>query len=267
MSGEPGLELAQVGVNLLGNRVVDQVDLTVGHGHWVSLIGPNGAGKTTLLRAIAGAVDHDGSITLDERPLGTLTERQRARTVAVVPQHPERPEGMRVVDYVLLGRSPYIHYLGVEGRTDLDVVRAQLERLELIELADRPVTTLSGGEFQRAVLARALGQQAPVLLLDEPTSSLDLGHAQQVLELVDALRRERGLTVISALHDLTIAGQYSDELVLLVDGRVAARGKAEQVITSELISTHYGANVEVIDGPDGLVLVPRRHAPVTVEVH
>jgi iron complex transport system ATP-binding protein len=185
--------------------------------------------------------------------------RRRAWTVAGVPQRPERPAGMRVVDYVLLGRSPYVPYLGMEGRSDLAVAEAQLERLELVSFADRPVTTLSGGEFQRAVLARALAQQAPVLLLDEPTSSLDLGHAQQVLELVDELRRERGLTVVSALHDLNLAGQFSDELLLLVDGRVVARGPAVEVLTAELIAAHYGANVTVIhDEVAGPVLVPRR---------
>lgn len=250
---------ADVSVTLLGTVVVSNVQLGAGPGSWTSLIGPNGAGKTTLLRAIAGRVDYDGTITLDGVELRSVPDRQRAKTVAVVPQDPQRPVGMRVVDYVLLGRSAYIPYLGMEQLDDLDIVQAQLERLELTGLAQREVTTLSGGEFQRAVLARALAQQAPVLLLDEPTSSLDLGHAQHVLELVDGLRHERQLTVISALHDLTLAGQYSDHLVLLVEGTVVARGTAREVLTTETVATHYQADVEVLADERGdPVLVPRR---------
>jgi iron complex transport system ATP-binding protein len=164
-----------------------------------------------------------------------------------------------VLDYVLLGRTPYVPYLGIESATDLTVVADLLDTLELRELADRPVTSLSSGEFQRAVLARALAQEAPLLLLDEPTSSLDLGHAQQVLELVDQMRSRRGLTVVSALHDLTTAGQYADRLVLLVGGSVVAEGPAPEVLTEELIATHYGASVRVVDDPaGGIVVIPTR---------
>ena len=253
------LLLDHVTVDLLGARVLDGVRLEAAAGTWTSLIGPNGAGKTTLLRAIAGSIAFEGRIAFGDVELARLRERDRARTVAVVPQQPERPAGMRVVDYALLGRSPYVPYLGREGRRDLAVVEAQLERLDLRRFADRPVTTLSGGEFQRAVLARALAQEAPLLLLDEPTSSLDLGHAQQVLELVDELRQERGLTVVSALHDLTTAGQFSDELVLFVGGQVVAAGTGDQVLTAPTIGTHYGADVHVIDDPVcGRTVVPRR---------
>ncbi|MEX0868932.1 MAG: ABC transporter ATP-binding protein [Nitriliruptoraceae bacterium] len=253
------IALANVSVTLLGARVVDGVSAEVPTGSWMSLIGPNGAGKTTLLRAVAGGVAHEGRIEFDGTELRNTGTRERARAIALVPQQPERPEGTRVLDYVLLGRSPYIPYLGMERPDDLAIAHAQLDRLELSSLARRSVTTLSGGEFQRAVLARALAQQAPVLLLDEPTSSLDLGHAQHVLELVDELRAERGLTVISALHDLTLAGQFSDELVLLVDGRVVARGATDAVLTAPLIATHYQANVRVVtDDVAGTVLVPVR---------
>ncbi len=253
------VDAADVSVTLLDRRVVSGVSFEVPTGWWVSLIGPNGAGKTTLLRAIAASVAFDGRVTFDGQRIEGAGERRRARAVAVVPQHPERPPGMRVVDYVLLGRSPYVPYFGVENGDDLHIVDAQLDRLELRALANRHVTTLSGGEFQRAVLARALAQQAPVLLLDEPTSSLDLGHAQQVLELVDELRRERELTVVSALHDLNLASQYSDELVLLVDGGVVARGTAREVLTAESLAEHYGASVTVIEDPvAGPIVVPRR---------
>ena len=255
----PELCLEAVGVELLDIRVLENVDLAIRAGSWLSLIGPNGAGKTTLLRAVSGAVPHDGRITFGGEAIDRLRERRRARTVAVVPQRPERPDGMRVLDYVLLGRSPYIPYLGTEGDDDLAVAHAQIDRLDLRRVTGRSVTALSGGEFQRVVLARALAQQAPLLLLDEPTSSLDLGHAQDVLELVDELRRERGLTVVSAMHDLTTAAQFSDELALLVDGRAVARGAPAAVLTPEAVATHYGASVHVVHDPVvGPVLVPRR---------
>jgi iron complex transport system ATP-binding protein len=254
-----GLTIDRVSVSLLGARVVDDVTLTLPAGHWLTVVGPNGAGKSSLLRAIAGVVPHDGRIDLDGLPLADLRSRQRARTVAVVPQEPTRPEGMAVVDYVLLGRTPYVPYLGIESATDLAVVGDLLDTLELRGFAERPVTSLSSGEFQRTVLARALAQEAPLLLLDEPTSALDLGHAQQVLELVDEMRSKRGLTVISALHDLTTAGQFADSLVLLVAGAVVAEGAAKEVLTEELIAAHYGARVRVLDDPDeGLVVIPRR---------
>jgi iron complex transport system ATP-binding protein len=166
---------------------------------------------------------------------------------------------MCVFDYVLLGRTPYVSYFGVETSADVAVVADVLETLELGALADRPVTSLSGGEFQRAVLARALAQQAPVLLLDEPTSSLDLGHIQQVLELVDRLRRDRELTVVAALHDLTTAAQFSDRLALLVDGRLVAEGTPDEVLTREVIEAQYGARVRVVTDPEaGLIVVPVR---------
>ncbi|WP_443098140.1 ABC transporter ATP-binding protein [Actinoalloteichus sp. AHMU CJ021] len=132
--------------------------------------------------------------------------------------------GLTVTDYVLLGRSPYLPPLGREGRSDLRVVAEVLARLDLAGMATRPLATLSGGERQRAVLARVLAQQPRVLLLDEPTTGLDVGHAQALLELVDRLRREDGVTVVTTLHDLTLAAQYADRLVFLVDGAVTASG-------------------------------------------
>ncbi|WP_106536711.1 ABC transporter ATP-binding protein [Haloactinopolyspora alba] len=253
------MAVGRLDVTLLGRRVLGDVDLAVPSGSWVTLVGPNGAGKSTLLKAVAGAVEHAGSIGLDEVSLDGMRSRERARQVAFVPQEPTRPDGMNVVDYVLLGRTPYVPYFAVESASDVAVVEELLDTLELRELADRPVTSLSGGEFQRAVLARALAQQAPLLLLDEPTSSLDLGHAQQVLELVDELRVDRGLTVVSALHDLTTAGQFADRLVLLVDGEVVAEGPVREVLTEKLISAHYGAAVRVVhDADGGVVVVPVR---------
>lgn len=253
------IRLDQASVRYNGSQILADLDLGVTAGTWVGVIGPNGAGKTTLLRAVMGLVPFAGEVTLDERPVNTLHRRTLARLVAYVPQRPITPEGMTVTDYVLMGRTPYISYLGSEGPSDLRIVADALERLELGDLADRPLETLSGGELQRALLARALVQEAPVLLLDEPTAALDVGHQQQALELVDDLRRERSLTVLSAMHDLTLAAQFADELLLLDRGRVVAFGRPRHVITESAIRRHFGASVRVIDDGEGrIVVIPTR---------
>jgi len=232
------------------------VDLSVAPGGWVCLIGANGAGKTTLLRAVGGLVGvAEGEISLGDSAVATLGRRGVARLVARVPQRPDVPPAMTVVDYVLLGRTPHIPYLGVEGASDLRIVAEVLERLELTEFAGRRLETLSGGELQRAIVAVALAQEAPVLLLDEPTAALDVGHQLQVLELIDELRKERSLTVVSAMHDLALAGQFADELVLLSGGCVAAAGPPRSVLTEANVQEHYGATVRIMEDESGRVLV------------
>jgi iron complex transport system ATP-binding protein len=235
-------------IELGGRDVVDRIDLDVGDGEWVTVIGPNGAGKTTLLRAIAGLVPARGTIEVGGCPITRLSRRALAKLVAFVPQLPFAPTDMTVSDYVLLGRTPHIAYFGNERRSDVEAARRALATLDLAGLADRRLGTLSGGERQRAVLARALAQEAPVLLLDEPTSSLDAGRQQDALELIDALRLDAGLTVVATMHDLTLAGQYATRLVLLSTGRIVAQGAAEEVLNEALIAEHYGATVRVVDG-------------------
>jgi iron complex transport system ATP-binding protein len=242
------LSLDHVTVELGGRNVVDRVSFTVDHGEWVTVIGPNGAGKTTLMRAIAGLVPHDGRIALDGEELRRLGRREVARRVAVVPQVPAMPPGMTIREYVLLGRTPYVSYAGREGRYDRSATAEAIERLDLADLAGRELGTLSGGERQRAVLARALAQQAPLLLLDEPTTALDAGRQQEALELIDALRLDAGLTVVAAMHDLTLAGQYASRVLLLSNARIVAEGGAAEVLTEPLIAEHYGARVRIVDG-------------------
>ena len=244
----PALELDRVVVRLGGRNVVDGVSFSVEHGDWVTLIGPNGAGKTSLMRAIAGLVRHRGEIRLDGDALHALRRRQVAQRVALVPQAPLLPAGMSVEEYVLLGRTPYVSYVGSEGRSDVAAAASAMARLDLTELANRHLGTLSGGERQRAVLARALAQDAPLLLLDEPTSALDAGRQQEALELIDGLRLDAGLTVVAAMHDLTLAGLYAPKLLLLSGGRIVAEGAAAEVLTEPLIEEHYGARVRVLEG-------------------
>ena len=253
------IDLRGVSVALDGRPVLRELSLRIPGGSRLGLIGPNGAGKTTLLRAIAGLVPARGEIRLGDADLASLSRRELARRIALVPQIPAVPAGITVTDYVLLGRTPYIPYLGTESRRDFEIVASVLDHLDLAGFAARRLDSLSGGERQRAVLARALAQQAPVLLLDEPTTGLDVGHQQQVLELVDALHDDLELTVVSAMHDLTLAGQFADHLVLLDGGRVAADGPARAVLTERVISQHYHASVRVLEDPGGgIVVVPVR---------
>ena len=237
--------------------MLTDVSFTARSGDWVAVIGPNGAGKTTLIRCLAGLQRHEGEVRFYDQPLSELSTRQRAREIAVVPQHPLIPPGMRVVDYVLLGRTPHQRFAQRPGEADLLTAIAVLQRLDLDRFAERPVDQLSGGERQRTIVARALVQDAPLLLLDEPTTSLDIAHQMEVLELVEELRNERGLTVISTVHDLTLAGQFADQVVLLVEGSVVAAGAPAQVLTSELIARHFGVDVE-IDHRDGVTVTVHR---------
>jgi iron complex transport system ATP-binding protein len=251
-----------VSVTLGGAEIVSGISASVEDGEWVALIGPNGAGKTTLLRAVAGLVPFRGRIEVMGEDAATLGRRGLARRVALVPQVPVMPDEMTIGEYVTLGRTPHIAYLGRERRADLLATARALERLDLRSLADRRLDSLSGGERQRATLARALAQEAPVMLLDEPTSALDVGRQQQALELVDALRRDAGLTVVAAMHDLTLAAQYADRLLLLDGGRLVAGGGPRSVLTRPLIAEHYGADVHVVEDDDsGLVVVPVRRRP------
>jgi iron complex transport system ATP-binding protein len=247
------LELRGVAVRLGGQRILDPIDLDVAAGEWLCLLGPNGAGKTTLVRAVSGTVRHDGDVRLDgHRP---ASPRERARRIAVVPQLPVVPPGMTVFEYVLLGRTPH---QGLRLTASLDDRRrslAVLQRLDLERFTDRTLDSLSGGERQRVVLARALVADAPVLLLDEPTAALDLGHQLEILELLAELQREAGLTIVTTLHDLSIAGQFGDRVAVLHEGRLVAHGTPTEVLTPASIGQWWGVEAETAIDEDGRVSV------------
>ncbi len=259
--GEQGraLEIAGVSVRIGSARLLDGVSLSVDPGEWVGLIGPNGAGKSTLLRAVLNLVRFTGSVSLDGRAVAAMSARERGRMIALVPQTPIIPEGISVIDYVYLGRTPHLGVLARTGRADDVVVHEIVERLDLTALANRLLATLSGGERQRVFIARALAQQPRVLLLDEPTTALDIGHQQDVLELLDRIRRDTGLGVLATMHDLTMAGSYSDRIVLVHQGRVMRSGSADEVLDTALLRRVYGAQVEVLRAGSG-------HGPVVVGV-
>lgn len=255
----PALACWDLAVDVDGRALLEGVSLAVEPGEWVTVVGPNGAGKSTLLRALAGLVRSTGRVELGGDDACTLDRRARARRLALVPQVPVIPPGCTVADYVLLGRTPHLSALGAERPPDLQAASMALQWLDLTTLSTRLVDTLSGGERQRVLIARALAQEAPILLLDEPTTALDVGHQQEVLELVDCLRRERSLTVVSTMHDLTLAGQYAERLVLLDGGCIVAEGGADAVLTEETLARYYGARVRLVrtDG-GGIAVVPLR---------
>jgi len=261
-------DLAAVDVTVALDRtpVINSVSCAVSGGGWLALIGPNGAGKSTLIRAMAGLVAYDGTVTLDAVDTRAMKAKERARMLAYVPQEPTLPPALTVEQYVLLGRTPHLGYLATPGRHDRERVRSAMARLDVTKFAQRRLARLSGGERQRAVLARALAGDPKVLLLDEPTSMLDVGHEQQVLELVDELRKDAGLTVVSTLHDLTVAGQYADTLVMLDGGEVVAAGSPQTVLTAALIESVYAAKVNVIAGRDGHPVVAPVRRP-SQELH
>ena len=252
------LEVENVSVTLDGVTILERVSMHVDRGGYLALVGPNGAGKSTLLKAIAGLVAYEGSVRVAGSTPTLARRREMARLVAYLPQRPVLPTTMVVADYLMLGRFAHHSYLGAPTRRDRHVVDAVLERLDLTAFAQRELGRLSGGESQRVVLGRALAQESPLLLMDEPTASLDLGHGQMVLELADDLRRERSLCVVCAIHDLTLAAQYADQLVVLANGRHVASGNAAEVLTRENVKRFFDARVEILEGQSGIAVTPVR---------
>jgi iron complex transport system ATP-binding protein len=256
------ISLLKVRVWYAGTTALDGVTEQVAAGEWLGVVGPNGAGKTTLLQAVAQQVRYEGQVQVCGQPAAALSRRALARLVAYVPQRPLLPPDMTAGDYVLLGRTPHIGYLGTERDADRRIAASVISRLALGAMAGRMLGTMSGGELQRVVLARALAQEAPVLLLDEPTSALDLGRRVEALELVDELRRERSLTIVSAVHDLTLAGQFAGRLLLLDRGEVAAAGPPAEVLRADLLRRCFGPSVEVLTTEDGgRAVLSRRSGP------
>ncbi|GLY66238.1 ABC transporter ATP-binding protein [Amycolatopsis taiwanensis] len=253
------LRLRNVSAGYGDRTVVHGVSAQAPSGGWLAVVGPNGAGKSTLLKAVAGLLPFTGEISFAGRGAQRLSRKEKARLVGYAPQSPVLPDGLTVTDYVLLGRTPHLGPLARESAADLSIVDDVLARLDLGALAARRLHTLSGGERQRAVLARVLAQRTGLLLLDEPTTGLDIGHAQALLELVDRLRHEDGITVVSTLHDLTFAAQYADRLVLIDGGTVAAEGAPGEVLTANRLNHHYNAAAAVLNAPEGdLVVAPIR---------
>ena len=253
------VEIRDLTVRAGSATLIAGLTLDVEAGTWCTIVGPNGAGKTTLVETIVGLRRPvQGSVLIANEPVSEMSERDRALRVSFVPQHPIVPPGMSVRDYVALGRTAYHGLLHPPSASDRRAVEDVLERLALGPFARRDVVTLSGGERQRMVLARALAQGTMVMALDEPITGLDLRHQITTLELLQHEVRASGLTVIATLHDLTLAGQFADRLILIDHGRLLLDGPSGDVVRSRELEDCYGMKLRVIDVDGADVVIPVR---------
>jgi iron complex transport system ATP-binding protein len=243
------LRIESLSVSYNSREILHDISLSVQSGEILALIGPNGAGKSTLIRAASGVIPFSGQVRTNGDTFHALTPMQRAKYIAVVPQAILLPPAFTVWETVLMGRTPHLGFLGQTSRADEDLARRALERVHADSLAERRVGELSGGESQRVLLARALCQSTPILLLDEPTAHLDLQYQVSLLELVRKLVREDNLAVLVALHDLNLAARYADRVALMVAGKITALGAPREVLTPELISHAYCLPVDVVEHP------------------
>lgn len=243
------LKIQNLSASYHGHQVLHDVSFEVHHGEVLALIGPNGAGKSTIIRAVSGVIPSTGSVHTNGNDFHALDPMQRARYVAVVPQAISLPPAFSVWETVLMGRTPYLGFLGNASAHDEELTREALSRVNALSFTDRRISELSGGEAQRILLARALCQSTPILLLDEPTSHLDLQYQVSLLELIRDLAHKEKLTVLIALHDLNLAARYADRVALLVGGKLDAVGTPRDVLTPEKISNAYCLPVQVVEHP------------------
>jgi iron complex transport system ATP-binding protein len=250
-----GAEAVTVGYG--GAPVVRDLTLDVPDGRVTSIIGPNGCGKSTLLRTLSRLLrPSSGSVRLDGEPIGSIPTRDIARRLALLPQSPIAPEGLVVRDLVGRGRHPHQRWFSQWSEHDEEIVTLALELTDTTDLRDRPLETLSGGQRQRAWIAMTLAQDTDMMLLDEPTTFLDLAHQVEVLDLVTRLNRDRGRTVAMVLHDLNLAARYSDVIVVMKEGAIVATGTPSQVFTAGMLRSVFGLEAEVLQDPrTGLPIV------------
>ncbi len=244
------LNVEKVCFSYNGKEILHEVSLQIHSGEVLAVVGPNGAGKTTLIRAISGVLSpQKGLIQVAGMDITKLNPMQRARHLAVVPQARELPSTFTVFQTVMLGRTPYLGWLGKAAPKDEQIVQRVLRSTQLEDLAERQIGELSGGEQQRVLLARALAQNTPLLLLDEPTAHLDLQHQSHLLSLVRQTVAQCGLAVLLAIHDLNLVGLYADRALLLVNGEVLSMGTPAEVLTKSNLERAYQVSVEVIPHP------------------
>jgi iron complex transport system ATP-binding protein len=242
---------------------LSDVSLTVLRGSLTGLLGPNGCGKTSLLKLLAGVLaPAAGTITLERRSVAGMSRRELARRLAVVPQETHPAFDYTAMEMVLMGRHPHLRLFELEGPDDLAIAGEALLATGTADLGERSYMTLSGGEKQRVVIASALAQSPDLLLLDEPTASLDLGHQLDIAALLRRLNRDRGVTMVLATHDLNLAASLCDTLVLLNKGRVLAQGRTREVLTREMIRRLYGVDADVgfHEGAGHVTVVPVRRS-------
>jgi iron complex transport system ATP-binding protein len=263
----PLLDARALAVGYDKTPVVDALDISFATGSITALIGPNASGKSTLLRGLSRLLPPlSGSVLLDGDDLARLPSRSIAQRLGILPQGPTAPEGITVADLVARGRHPHARLLQRAGRGDLEIVAHALTVTGTAELAERPVDSLSGGQRQRVWIAMALAQETPLLLLDEPTTYLDIAHQIEVLDLLQDLRSAEGKTIVIVLHDLEQAAAYADRLVVMSSGSIVADGAPSDVLTEELLQQVFGLRARVMPDPDTgspLVLPRGRHVPAS----
>ncbi|MGW0251556.1 ABC transporter ATP-binding protein [Nocardia goodfellowii] len=251
-TANPDHRLAAEEVTLgYGDRViVDGLTLDIAPGVVTTVIGPNGCGKSTLLRSLGRLLKpHEGRVVLDGKAISSMKTKDVARVVGMLPQTPVAPEGLTVADLVARGRHPHQSWLRQWSATDEAEVLTALEQTGIADLADRPLDELSGGQRQRAWISMALAQGTDILLLDEPTTYLDLAHSLEVLDLVDRLHDDMGRTVVMVLHDLNLAIRYSDQLIVMRTGQIIAQGAPGDIISAELLQEVFGLSATVLEDP------------------
>ena len=248
--GDPPLKATGIRFSYGRHVILHHISLEIGPGEIVGLVGPNGSGKTTFLRLISGALTpQEGKVCIQGRALPLLHPRDRARLVAMVQQNPTVPTGLTALEVVTMGRNPYLGLLQWEGPKDMDVCQRVMELTDTWEFADRLVSSLSGGELQRVFIARALAQETPVLILDEPTAHLDISYQTNIFDMIEKIRRDTGMSVLLAMHDLTLAAQYCNRIAALYQGNIFALGRPAQVLTPDVVSKVFGAPVSIVEHP------------------
>ena len=234
-------------------NIIREITAHFNPGELVSLVGPNGAGKTTLLKLISGTLKpSSGKIYIYDQLSHNLTNKKRAIWISMVPQNPKLPNELSIPDFVMLGRNPHLGLLQWESKEDFNIARKSMSLTEIDYLSGRKLGEISGGEKQRAMLALGITQQSPIMLLDEPTSNLDISHQRKVMKIIRRIHEEKsgfGATVL-AIHDLNIAAQFSDRILLFSNGSIAADGTPKEVLTKNNIESIYGLEVTIITHPE-----------------
>ena len=248
------LDIKDISLKYRDKSILLTVSFMVSAGEFFVIIGPNGAGKTSLLKVLSGLQKaQQGSVTVKDEDIATYTRRSLAQIMAIVPQQIEVGFPFTVAETVIMGRTPHLGILGMEGKNDFHIAEEAMEFTEVAHLADRKLFQLSGGELQRVIIARAICQQPEIILLDEPTTALDPAHQLKIMDLMERFRKQHNTTIIMVSHDLNLASMYGDRLLLLKEGRVVKTGNPQEVLNKSLLEESYGCKIYIDENPLGQV--------------